>query len=205
MDIPESVTTAGAAAAAASSLLTTAHRAWGLRAQLPPSRTEDFPPRIGVFLCHCGTNIAKTIDLAKLAAAAARLPGVEHVEANLFSCAVESTGRMRDTIQNLGLNRVVVAACSPRTHEQVFREVLAGVGLNPGFFTMANIREQCAWVHHGPGAAGQGGIGGYGRAAGGEACAHPSRAFGDSRALVGRVASMSAALTLADRVFIPAW
>jgi heterodisulfide reductase subunit A len=147
MDIPESVTTATAAAAAASRLLTTSHRAWGPREQLPPSRAADFPPRIGVFLCHCGTNIAKTIDLAKLASAVAELPGVVHVEDNLFSCAVESTSRIRETIRDLGLNRVVVAACSPRTHEGVFREVLAGAGLNPGYFTLANIREQCAWVH----------------------------------------------------------
>jgi heterodisulfide reductase subunit A len=147
MDIPESVITASAAAAAASDLLTTAPRTWTPRVQLPPPGAADFPPRIGVFLCHCGTNIAKTIDLARLAAAVAQLPGVAHVEDNLFSCAVESTARMRETIRDLGLNRVVVAACSPRTHEAVFREVLASAGLNPGYFALANIREQCAWVH----------------------------------------------------------
>jgi heterodisulfide reductase subunit A len=153
MDIPESVTTASAAAATASRLLTTASRSWVPKAKPISSRETDFPPRIGVFLCHCGTNIAKTINLAGLAEAVAKLPGVTHVEDNLFSCAVESTARMQETIRNLGLNRVVVAACSPRTHERVFAEVLASAGLNPGYVTLANIREQCAWVHQGDTAA----------------------------------------------------
>jgi heterodisulfide reductase subunit A len=147
MDIPESVTTASAAAAVASRLMTTASRAWAPKPKRAPSRLAEFPPRIGVFLCHCGTNIAKSIDLAKLATALARLPGVALVSDNLFSCAVDSTARMRETIQTHGLNRVVVAACSPRTHEGVFREVLDAAGLNPGYLAFANIREQCAWVH----------------------------------------------------------
>ena len=103
--------------------------------------------RVGVFLCRCGTNIAKTIDVAELAARVRRLPGVAHVEDQLFACSVESTRRLAANIRGLGLNRVVVAACTPRTHEGVFREVLAAAGLNPGFLAFANIREQCAWVH----------------------------------------------------------
>ena len=87
------------------------------------------------------------MDLDRLAAAARLLPGVVHVEEALFACAVESTRRMAATIRDLGLNRVVVAACSPRTHEAVFREVVAAADLNPGYFALANIREQCAWVH----------------------------------------------------------
>ena len=148
MDITESVTTAGAAAGAAAQLLTVS-----LRAPAPPRRLPEAPPeaglapRIGVFLCHCGTNIATTVDLEKLAAAARQLPGVVHVEDSLFACAVESTRRMAATIRDLGLNRVVVAACSPTTHEAVFREVVAAAGLNPGYFVLANVREQCAWVH----------------------------------------------------------
>jgi heterodisulfide reductase subunit A len=207
MDIPESVTTASAAAAAASRLLTIAPRAWAPKAKPVPSRATDFPPRVGVFLCHCGTNIAKTIDLAKLAEAVAGLPGVAHVEDNLFSCAVESTGRMRETIQTLGLNRVVVAACSPRTHEGVFREVLAGAGLNPGYFTMANIREQCAWVHQGdPDAALTKAAGLIAMAVGRAARLTPIQPQSipvTPRALVlgGGVAGMSAALTLADQGF----
>jgi heterodisulfide reductase subunit A len=207
LDIPEAVTTASAAAAAVSRLLTTAPRAWAPRAQLPPSRVNDFPARIGVFLCHCGTNIAKTIDLNRLAAAVAELPGVAHVEDNLFSCAVESTGRMRQTIRDLGLNRVVVAACSPRTHAEVFREVLAAAGLNPGYFAMANIREQCAWVHQSaPEAALAKALKLVAMAVGRAAVLtpiHPQSIPVTPRALVlgGGVAGMSAAMTLADQGF----
>jgi heterodisulfide reductase subunit A len=207
MDIPESVITASAAAATASRLLTTASRTWAPKAKPPPSREADFPPRIGVFLCHCGTNIAKTIDLARLAPAVARLPGVVHVEDNLFSCAVETTTRMRETIQKLGLNRVVVAACSPRTHEEVFREVLTAAGLNPGYFAFANIREQCAWVHQTePEIALTKALDLIAMAVSRAAVLTPIRAQTFPvvpRALVlgGGVAGMSAALTLADQGF----
>ena len=179
----------------------------GSQSAAGPQPGDGFPPRIGVFLCHCGTNIAKTIDLAKLAAAVAELPGVAHVEDNLFSCAVESTGRMRETIRTLGLNRVVVAACSPRTHEGVFREVLAGAGLNPGYFALANIREQCAWVHQGdPEAALAKAVDLVAMAVGRAARLTPIQPQSipvTPRALVlgGGVAGMSAALTLADQGF----
>ena len=207
MDIPESVTTASAAAAAASRLLTITHRAWAPQALPVPSQETDFPPRVGVFLCHCGTNIAKTIDLTRLATAVADLPGVVHVEDNLFSCAMESTTRMRETIRSLGLNRVVVAACSPRTHERVFREVSVGAGLNPGYVTMANIREQCAWVHQGdPEAALAKAVVLIGMAVRRAARLTPIHLHSIPvvpRALVlgGGVAGMSAALTLADQGF----
>jgi len=207
MDIPESVITAAAAAADASRLLTTARRTWAPKAKPPPSRATDFPPRIGVFLCHCGTNIAKSIDLDRLAPAVARLPGVVHVEDNLFSCAVETTTRMGETIRELALNRVVVAACSPRTHEEVFREVLTAAGLNPGYFAFANIREQCAWVHQTePEAALGKALNLIAMAVSRAAVLSPieARTFPViPRALVlgGGVAGLSAALTLADQGF----
>jgi heterodisulfide reductase subunit A2 len=207
MDIPESVTSAGAAAAVASRLLTTANRTWTPKAQPVSSRVAEFPPRIGVFLCHCGTNIAKTIDLGNLAAAVVQFPGVAHVEDNLFSCAADSTTRMRETIQTLGLNRVVVAACSPRTHEGVFREVLAAAGLNPGYFAFANIREQCAWVHQAePGAAQEKALALVAMAVSRAAALTPIQPQSFPvipRALVlgGGVAGLSAALTLADQGF----
>jgi heterodisulfide reductase subunit A len=146
MDITQSVTAAGAAAQAAAQLLTTSPRGFAPRRKMPAAE-PDASLRIGVFLCHCGTNIARTIDLPQLGAEVRKLPGVVHVEDDLFTCAVESTQRLAETISTLGLNRVVVAACTPRTHEPIFREVVAAAGLNPGYFTMANIREQCAWVH----------------------------------------------------------
>ncbi len=146
MDISDSVTSAGAAAGAAARLLTVSLRTPAPRLRLPEGQ-DGQPVRTGVFLCHCGTNIAKTLDLERLAQTARLLPGVVHVEDCLFACAVESTHRMAATIRDQKLNRVVVAACSPRTHEAVFREVVAAAGLNPGYFAMANLREQCAWVH----------------------------------------------------------
>jgi heterodisulfide reductase subunit A len=206
MDVTESVTTASAAVAVASRLLTTAPRTWPPPAQPVPGRGEELP-RIGVFLCHCGTNIAKTIDLGQLSAYAARLPGVAHVEESLFACAVESTTRMRETIQALGLNRVVVAACSPLTHEGVFREVLSAAGLNPGYFAFTNIREQCAWVHQkDPKAALAKALDLVAMAVQRAAVLKPisPQSFPViPRALVlgGGVAGMSAALTLADQGF----
>ncbi|MDD2901196.1 MAG: FAD-dependent oxidoreductase [Syntrophales bacterium] len=146
MDITQSVTTAGAAAQAAAQLLTVSRRTFAPKQKLPEAKPET-ELRIGVFLCHCGTNIAKTIDLPKLGNEVRQLPGVVYVEDEMFTCAVEATQRLAQTIRTHALNRVVVAACTPRTHEPIFREVVAAAGLNPGFFTMANIREQCAWVH----------------------------------------------------------
>ncbi len=147
MDIAESVASAGAAAAAASQLLTTCRRRLPQPAAPPaPGAAALEPPRIGVFICRCGANIAKTIEVEKLAARVRHLPDVVHVEDQVFACSVEATRRLAAIIQSRGLTRVVVAACTPRTHEGVFRQVLAAAGLNPGFFTLANIREQCAWV-----------------------------------------------------------
>jgi heterodisulfide reductase subunit A len=148
MDITETVVSAGAAAAVASRLLAISPRVQTGKTRFPKTAllAED-TPRVGVYLCHCGTNIAKTIDLEQLAAQVRELPGVVHVGRELFACSKEATDRMRETIKGLRLNRLVVAACTPRTHEAVFREVMAGAGLNPGYATLANIREQCAWVH----------------------------------------------------------
>jgi len=154
MDISETVTTAAAAAAAAGQLLAISPRSRVPALPVPePGPEAEGPARVGVFLCHCGTNIAETVDLEKLAAATRRLPGVAHVEDHLFACSADATRRMMETIQSLRLNRVVVAACTPRTHEAVFREVVALAGLNPGYFAFANIREQCSWVHQGDPAA----------------------------------------------------
>ncbi len=148
MDISETVTSASAAAAAASQLLGIIPRRRKSDVQpRQPAAIPDFPVRIGVFLCHCGTNIAGVLDLTTLAASLRHLDGVVHVEEKLFACSLESTKQIAEVIQTKGLNRIVVAACTPRTHEPVFREVVSSVGLNPGYVVMANVREQCAWVH----------------------------------------------------------
>jgi heterodisulfide reductase subunit A len=208
MDIAEAVTSASAAAGAVSQMLSVSPRTWAPRLELPaPGPEAEALPRIGVFLCHCGTNIANVIDLKELAAAVRPLPGVVHVEDCLFACAVETTRAMAETVRSLGLNRVVVAACTPRTHEPVFREMLTAAGLNPGYLAFANIREQCSWVHKADPAGAQRKAGQLVAMAVRQAVAlAPIRLQGVPvipRALVlgGGVAGMSAALSLADQGF----
>ncbi len=147
-DITEAITAAGAAAQSAATLLALGPRVWPTAGRpLPSDQQGGESCRIGVFLCHCGTNIAKTVDLSRLAREVQLLPEVALVSDFLFACSGDATQHLKAVIKEHRLNRVVVAACTPRTHEAVFREVLAEVGLNPGFLAFANIREQCAWVH----------------------------------------------------------
>ena len=103
--------------------------------------------RIGVFVCRCGTNIAGVIDTADVARWVKKLPDVAYAAENLFSCSTDATVRMARIIREKELNRIVVAACSPRSHLPVFQDVLAKAGLPPGYVRMVNIREQCSWVH----------------------------------------------------------
>ena len=103
--------------------------------------------RIGVFVCHCGTNIAGTVDISKVMEAARRLPGVVFVQDNKYTCSEPGQATIVQAIRENNLNRVVVAACSPRMHEQTFRRATARAGLNPYLMEMANIREHCSWVH----------------------------------------------------------
>jgi len=103
--------------------------------------------RIGVFVCHCGTNIAGFLDTAAIADYARHLPGVVFVKENQYSCSESGTLEIKNSIQEHGLNRVVVAACTPRTHEPLFRRACQEAGLNPFLFEFVNIREHCSWVH----------------------------------------------------------
>jgi heterodisulfide reductase subunit A len=107
----------------------------------------DGQPRIGVFVCHCGINIAGVVDVAGVEEYAKSLPGVVYVSRELFTCSDGTQRFMQDKIKELKLNRVVVAACTPRTHEPIFQESCRRAGLNPYLFEMANIRDQCSWVH----------------------------------------------------------
>jgi len=104
-------------------------------------------PRVGIFLCHCGINIAGVLDMAKLAEYSKTLPGVAHVESALFLCSGTSQVELQEIITKHKLNRVVAAACTPRTHEPIFRETLGLMGMNPFMLQMVNIRDQCSWVH----------------------------------------------------------
>jgi heterodisulfide reductase subunit A len=104
-------------------------------------------PKIGVYVCHCGANIAGTIDVARVIDYARGLPAVAVARDYKFMCSDPGQDLIKNDIREQGLNRIVVASCSPRLHEPTFRRVLTAAGLNPYLFEMANIREQCAWVH----------------------------------------------------------
>jgi heterodisulfide reductase subunit A len=104
-------------------------------------------PRVGVFLCHCGINIAGVLDLDALKEYVQNIPNVEYVEENLFLCSDEGQRMMQEKIKENKLTRVIAAACTPRTHDPIFRESCEMVGLNPYLFEMVNVRDQCSWVH----------------------------------------------------------
>jgi heterodisulfide reductase subunit A len=104
-------------------------------------------PRIGVYVCHCGANIAGAVDVAQVTEYASGLPCVVKACDYKFMCSDPGQDLIKNDVKELGLDRVVVASCSPRLHEPTFRRTLISAGLNPYLFEMANIREQCAWVH----------------------------------------------------------
>ncbi len=148
MDIPDSIASAAGAGSLAAQLL------HGQRDSLTQERTypderpvEAEGARIGVFVCHCGSNIAAVADTTALAEYALTLDDVVHCEEQVVSCTADSFDQIIEAIREKGLNRVVVAACSPRHHEAPFREALRDAGLNPYLLEMANIREHCTWVH----------------------------------------------------------
>ena len=103
-------------------------------------------PRIGVYICHCGANIANVVDVPQVVAFAKGLPSVAVAREYKFMCSDPGQELIKGDIRELGINRVVVASCSPRLHENTFRRTLASAGLNPYLFEMANIREQVSWV-----------------------------------------------------------
>ncbi len=104
-------------------------------------------PKVGVYICHCGANIAGTVDVEAVTEFAKSLPSVAIARNYKFMCSDPGQELIKNDIRELGLNRIVVASCSPRLHEQTFRRAVSDAGLNPYLFEMANIREQCSWVH----------------------------------------------------------
>ena len=104
-------------------------------------------PRIGVFVCHCGINIAGVVDVKKIVEAAKKLPYVIYADDSTYTCSQDSNEKIKEKIKELGLNRIVIASCTPRTHEPLFQDTLRESGLNPHLFEMANIRDQNSWVH----------------------------------------------------------
>ena len=147
-DIPQSVMEASASACAAAENLSSARNTRTKTLELPPERdVSDEPPKIGVFVCNCGINIGGVVRVSEVVEYAKTLPNVTYTEENLFSCSQDTQDKMSDIIEQQGLNRVVVAACTPKTHEPLFQETLINAGLNKYLFEMANIRNHDSWVH----------------------------------------------------------
>ncbi|MBN1280892.1 MAG: CoB--CoM heterodisulfide reductase iron-sulfur subunit A family protein [Candidatus Thermoplasmatota archaeon] len=146
--IPESVMQASAAAANAAALLKDARGTLVTEKQYPPERdVSSEEPRIGVFVCHCGINIGGYVDVPAVVKATQALPNVIVVEPNVYTCSEDTQKKIVDAIRTHQLNRIIVAACTPRTHEPLFQKSLREAGLNPYLLEMTNIREQCSWVH----------------------------------------------------------
>jgi heterodisulfide reductase subunit A-like polyferredoxin len=147
-DIPETVTQASAAASMSMELLASARNTLITKKTYPLEHdVGDDEPRIGVFVCHCGINIAGTVDVEKVTAAISNDPQVVVASHTMYTCSDASLSEIKKRIEEFRLNRVVVASCTPRTHEPLFRETLREAGLNPYLFELANIRDQCSWVH----------------------------------------------------------
>ncbi len=148
MDIPESVFSASGAGSQCGALLDRRRGKLTKERLYPPERdVSQEEPRVGVFVCHCGANIGRVVDVPSTVEYAMTLPNVVYAQEQLFSCATNSAKEITDKIREKGINRVVVAACSPRTLEALFRDTLREAGINQYYFEMANIREHDSWVH----------------------------------------------------------
>ena len=147
-DIPETVTQASAAASCVGELLSSVRGTLVKRKEYPEELyVWHQPPRIGVFVCHCGINIGGVVDVPSVVRYAETLPNVVYACDNLYTCSSDTQEKIKQVIEEHGLNRIVVASCTPRTHEPLFQETIREAGLNRYLFEMANIRDQCSWVH----------------------------------------------------------
>jgi heterodisulfide reductase subunit A len=147
-DIPDTVTQASAAAGCVNQLLYDQKGTLITEKTLPPEIfVNGQPPRIGVFICHCGINIGGFVDVPEVTRYAGTLPNVILADRNLYTCSADTQTRIKEKVQEYNLNRVIVASCTPRTHEPLFQETIREAGLNRYLFQMANIRDQCSWVH----------------------------------------------------------
>jgi len=149
-DIPETVMQGSAVAGRAMGLLAEARGSEVVVKELPGEKdVAGREPRIGVFVCHCGINIAQTVDVAEVVADVKDLPNVVHAENLLYACSQDSQEKIKQLIKDHDLNRIIVASCTPRTHEPLFQETIRDAGLNKYLFELADIREQCSWCHMG--------------------------------------------------------
>jgi len=147
-DIPESVIDGSGAAGAAATRLSPARFSLTVSPEYPPEQdVSGMEPRVGVFVCSCGSNIGGFLDVSAVAEYASGLPYVAHAECNLYTCSQDSIRHIAEQVHEYELNRVVVASCTPLTHQPLFQDSVRMAGLNPYLFEMANIRNQCSWVH----------------------------------------------------------
>jgi heterodisulfide reductase subunit A-like polyferredoxin len=147
-DIPQAVVDSSAAAGEAGALLASARNTLTqIPEVIPETNIVGERPRIGVFVCNCGTNIAGVVNVPEVRDYAATLPYVEYYCDNLYTCSQDTQDTMTQIIKDNKLNRIVVAACTPKTHEPLFQETLINAGLNKYLFEMTNIRNQASWVH----------------------------------------------------------
>jgi len=147
-DIPDSVVQASASAGMASKALRRARGELIVHREYPPERdVEGEDPRIGAVICRCGTNIGGVVDVPEVVEYARGLPGVVFAEERLYACSQDAQEWIREIVKEYKLNRLMVASCTPRTHQPLFRETMCSAGLNQYLFEMANIREHCSWVH----------------------------------------------------------
>ena len=148
IDIPESVYSASGAGSQCGGLLNNRRGKLSVERQYPTEKdVSEEEPRVGVFVCHCGANIGRVVDVPSTVEYVKTLPNVVYATEQLFSCATDSAESITETITEKNLNRVVIAACSPRTLEPLFRDTLREAGINQYYVDMANIREHCSWVH----------------------------------------------------------
>ncbi len=147
-DIPETVAQASAAVTNASTLLADVRGSMTKKKDYPAERDiRSESPRIGVFVCHCGINIGGVVNVPEVKEYAKTLEGVAYVDENLYTCSQDTQEKIKKAVEEHQLNRVVIASCSPRTHEPMFQETIREIGLNKYLFEMTNIRDQCSWVH----------------------------------------------------------
>ena len=147
-DIPDSIAQASGAAGKIATLLGEARNTLVAPKEYPPEiDVSGQEPRVGVFVCHCGINIGGVVEVPAVTEYAKTLPGVVYAEQNLYTCSQDTQEKIKAVIKEHKLNRVVVASCTPRTHEPLFRNTVREAGLNQYLFEMTNIRDQCSWVH----------------------------------------------------------
>jgi len=149
-DIPDTVMQGSGVAGSVMALLSEARGTETVKKELPPEKdVAGEAPRIGVFVCHCGTNISSTVEIDQVVESIKKEKGVTYVTNTIYACAQDNQDMIKQTIKDQNLNRVVIASCTPRTHEKLFQETIREAGLNKYLFDLADIREQCSWCHKG--------------------------------------------------------